>query len=628
MNKPDEAEIIYEKVVADPKILKSLNRSELDLLCLRLRDKIIEACSEYGGHLSPNLGDVELIVALHRFFDFPNDKLIFDVGHQAYAHKLLSGRSLDHLGEEGKTACFQKISESPYDPFDAGHSSTSLSAASAFAFVRDEKNENHDVIAFIGDASIANGLAFEALNYIGDNPNKVIVILNDNDMSISKPSGAIGNLFRGLSTGKNYNRNKEAIDRFFNKTGFGRWMLRGASRVKNALKRHLVPKTLFDNFGLNYIGPINGHDFKEIEKALIRAKRSDKSVVIHARTIKGKGYPYAENDKTGYWHGTSPFHIGTGQPKSTHPGFISWSHFFSDLTFEALANHKDAKLITPATLKGSGLEKVFGTYPHRCFDFGIAEEHAITFSGALAVQGEHPIVSIYSTFLQRAYDEVFHDCARLKANMTILIDRASMCGAYGETHQGVYDVAYLSSIPGVTVAMASDKAIAKALYEQSFDNHGVFAIRYPRELVDERTEPPAVELHYLRFRYEGNSKSHKLAVVAVGPKEKELLGLLKKTYLDCEVIDPVYLCPLQADNLLPLLRYEQILIYDAYSTETGFARNLKAGLADMGYKGKITTRAIPNEFIPQNSYDKQVKQFGLAPAQIVSLIKELLGEDL
>lgn len=625
MKNLDEAEIIYQKVVEDHEALKSLSKGELDLLCARLRDKVISACAEYGGHLSSNLGDVELTVALHRFFHFPKDKLIFDVGHQAYVHKLLSGRSLEGLGQEGKTACFQKISESPYDPYEAGHSSTSISAASAFALHRDEQKEDYDVVALIGDASIANGLALEALNDLGDRKQKVIVILNDNDMSISPPSGAIGNLFRGISTGKGYNRSKHDFERFMNKTAVGRFFYRGMAAVKNGMKRHLVPRTLFDNFDLEYIGPVDGHDIKDIEKALVRAKRSPKTVVVHVRTIKGKGYPYSENDKTGYWHGTSPFHIGTGQPKNNHPGQISWSHFFSDLTLEKMQSHPEAKLIVPSTLKGSGLEKVFGYYPGRCFDFGIAEEHAITFAGALALQGDHPIVCIYSTFLQRAYDELFHDCARLGVDMTVLIDRASMCGAYGDTHQGVYDVAYLSSIPGVTVTMPSDKATAKALYAQSFEHHGVFAIRYPRELLDERVEPPDVSLPYLRFRYEGNSRSKKLAVIAVGPREKELLALIKKNYLDIEVIDPVYLCPLQKDNILPLLKYERLVIYDAYSTENGFARSLLAALTEYSYTGKVVVRAIPNAFIDQNSYANQLKQFGLLPNQILDLLKEMLG---
>ena len=626
MNNLDEAEIIFQNVVKDPSELKRLDGRSLDLLCFRLREKVIAICSEYGGHLASNLGDVELTVALHRFFNLPEDKLIFDVGHQAYVHKLLSGRSLEHMGEEGAAAPFQKMDESAYDPYEAGHSSTSVSAAEAFAIHRDEKKENYDVIALIGDASIVNGLALEALNDLGSRPHKAIVVLNDNNMSISAPSGALGNFFRGFSTGKAYNKGKRGYVNAMEKSKVGRGIFRFTRALKNKIKRHLVPMTIFDNMGLQYIGPVDGHNIPALEKAFRKAKRSNKSVVIHVRTIKGKGYPYAETDNIGYWHHATPFHIGTGQPKSNHPGLITWSHFYADLTLDLMNAHHKAKLIVPATLKGSGLERVFGSFPERCFDFGIAEEHALTFAGALSLEGDHPIVCIYSTFLQRAYDELFHDCARMNTNMTLLIDRACLDGKLGDTHQGIYDEAYLSSIPGVTLAMASDKACAQALYEESFRNHGVFAIRYPRELVDERHEPPAIELPYLRFHYEGNSTSSKLAVIAVGPREKELLALIKKNYLDVEVIDPVYLCPFQKDNVLPLLRYQNIIVYNAYGTENGFARTLAAALMEVGYRGKLTIRAIPNQFVGQATYESQLRQFGLLPSQILTLIKETLGE--
>ena len=470
MKSVDAADIIFQKVVEDHSAIKSLSYDELEMLSATLREQIIQACSEYGGHLSSNLGAVELTVAIHHFFDLPKDKLIFDVGHQAYAHKLLTGRSLDHMGEEGQTSPLTKRSESEYDPYDAGHSSTAVSAAEAFAITRDEKKESYDVVAFVGDASVVNGLSFEALNDLGQRGNKVIIVLNDNDMSISPPSGGLSKFFRGISTGVLYNKSKHGFYKATHHNAVGRFFFRLTRGMKNAIKRRLVPLTMFDNMGFNYIGPVDGHDIKSIEKAFKRAKRSDRPVVIHARTAKGKGYPYAEADKTGYWHHVTPFHIGTGQPRSNHPGFITWSHYFADLTHKEMENHPEARLIVPATLKGSGLEKTFGYFPDRSYDFGIAEEHALTFSGALAVNGTHPIVCIYSTFLQRAYDEVLHDCARLNADMTLLLDRACLCGGLGETHQGIYDEAYLSSIPGVTLAMPSDKAIAQALFDQSFDH--------------------------------------------------------------------------------------------------------------------------------------------------------------
>ena len=608
----------------DPSFLKGMSRDQLLHVCADIRNEIIRVCSTYGGHLSPNLGDVELIVALHRCFDFSKDKLIFDVGHQCYAHKILTGRSLEHLNEKGQVAGFQKMAESPYDPWEAGHSSTSISAAQAFAIKRDQEGEKFDVVAFIGDSSIVNGVSMEALNNLAAGDNKVIVILNDNDMSIGRPVGGLARFFSNISTGVAYTRIKSKYRKALNKTRFGHAFYEWSRSVKNWIKRKVVPLTVFDNMGFTYIGPIDGHNIKAIEKALMRAKRATKSVVLHARTIKGKGYSYAENDQTGYWHGVTPFDIATGQPKNLHPGFISWSHYMADLTHEIMGEKENSHLVVPATAKGSGLEKAFAAYPKRCHDVGIAEEHAATLCGGLSVNGVHPILSIYSTFMQRAYDEISHDCARIKADMTILVDRAGFVGTNGETHQGLYDVAYLKSIPNVVITMPSSKAIARALYYQSFDHHGVFAIRYPREMVHDTEESTGAYLPYMRWRYEQNSSSKKLAIIAVGPRERKILEEVKKRFLDAEIIDPVYLFPLQKDNILPLLSYQSILIYDSYGVKEGFADSLLAALCEYGYTGNVSVRAVPLAFVPHASVNEQLSEFGLLPEQVVEEAARLL----
>ena len=609
-----------------PAFLKGMSYPELSCLCADIRKELIRVCSTYGGHLSSNLGDVELTVALHRCFDFSKDKLIFDVGHQCYTHKILTGRSLEHLNEKGQVAGFQKRAESPYDPWEAGHSSTSISAAEAFAMARDEKGKKYDVVAFVGDSSIVNGLAFEALNHVGNSPSKIIVILNDNEMSIGRPVGALARMFSNISTGRAYTKAKSGYRRAMTKTRIGRKLYDWSRGVKDWFKRKVVPTTIFDNLGFTYINSVDGHNIKAIEKALKRAKRATKSVVVHVCTIKGKGYSYAENDRTGYWHGVTPFDVETGRPKSLHPGFISWSHFIADLTAEIMGEKKESHLVVPATAKGSGLEKAFASYPERCHDVGIAEEHAATLCGALAVNGIHPILSIYSTFLQRAYDEISHDCARMKVDMTILIDRAGFVGGNGDTHQGIYDVAYLKSIPNVVITMPSTKAIARALYFQSFDHHGVFAIRFPREMVRDSEESTGAYLPYMRWRYEENSTSKHLALIAVGPREKEILELAKKRFLDAEIIDPVYLFPLQKDNIIPLLSYENILIYDSYGTKEGFADSLLAALAEHGYKGNLLVRAIPNVFVQHAKKDEQLSEFGLLPQQVILEAEAILAK--
>lgn len=600
----------------DGQSVKKLNYDEIESLCLALRKQIIGSVSKNGGHLSPNLGVVELTVALHRVFDLPNDKLIFDVGHQSYVHKLLTGRSLEKLNQKDGISGFQKRAESVYDCYEAGHSSTSISAAEAFAVARDLKKENYEVVAVIGDASISNGLSFEALNDIGARRNKVIIVLNDNGMSIAKPVGGMQRLWRRFSTAKAYNKLNQKYRRSLNKTKAGRKFFSLTYEFKNFIKRILLRTNMFDNLGFSYLGPIDGHNVKTLEKYLQRAKNSSKPVIVHVLTKKGKGYGPAEEDRSGYWHGATPFDVQTGDPLNQHPGLISWSHYFSDLTLEMMQSFDQAELIVPATQLGSGLDDVFARFPERCLDLGIAEEHAATFSGALAINGIHPILCVYSTFLQRAYDEIAHDCARMNANMTILIDRAGLVGGNGETHQGIYDVAFLKSIPKVIVSMPSNKSIARSLYFQSFSGLGVFAIRFPRDMVLENEPVQEVELGELRWNWFHRSQSKKLAVIAVGPHFWELLNILDERKIEAEMIDPVYLNPINPNDLAELAKYERVFIYDAYGIKEGFAESVLSGLLEHGFRGKVAVRAVPNRFIPQASIKEQEEEFSLTPEQV------------
>jgi 1-deoxy-D-xylulose-5-phosphate synthase len=619
-----EPQHIDISTIKDPTFLKSLNEDELELLCADIRTEIIKETSIYGGHLSSNLGTVELTVALYRSFNFPKDKLIFDVGHQCYTHKILTGRSLAHLNEKNCVSGFEKMSESPYDCYEAGHSSTSLSAAEAFAIARDQKGDKYDVVALIGDASIVNGLSFEALNSIGSRPNKVIVVLNDNDMSIGRPSGGLGKFFRSISTGRAYNRFKRGYRRVMYRTRLGKKLYSFTYAIKSAIKQKLVPVTMFDNMGLTYIGPIDGHNIHALEKAFKRAKNTTKSVLIHTFTTKGKGYPYAEKDMNGYWHGVTPFDIETGQPKNLHPGYISWSHYFSDVTNEIMSKYQNSELIVPATQKGSGLEQAFQLYPSRCIDVGIAEEHALTLAGAMSLQGIHPIVAIYSTFLQRAYDELSHDCARMNANMTILIDRAGLVGSNGETHQGIYDEAFLKSIPHIVVTMPATQAEAKALYYQSFDNHGIVCIRYPRDFVSSEHDVMPVDMPFGRWRFLHKAAAKKVALIAVGPNETEIEKGLLAQNIDATLIDPVYLNPIDPNDIAELLPYEHVFIYDAYGTKEGFGSSVESALLEAGYKGKVHCHCVPNEFIKHATIKQQEDAAGLLPEQILSLVKAVL----
>lgn len=620
MKREEKIETIDINKIKNPSFLKTLDYNQLATLCQDIRTEIIKETSLFGGHLSSNLGAVELTVALHRFFDFPKDKLIFDVGHQCYTHKILTGRSLNNLNKKGCVSGFQKMAESEYDCYEAGHSSTSLSAAEGFAIARDLKKDSYNVIAVIGDGSIVNGLAFEALNDIGCRNHKVIIVLNDNDMSISLPQGAFGRFFRKVSTARFYNRAKSHYKQALLRTAAGKRLYSWSYALKGAIKRKLVPINMFDNMGFTYMGPYDGHDIKAMEHAFKKAQNATKSVIIHVYTTKGKGYKYAEKDKTGYWHGVTPFDIETGQPKNLHPGEISWSHYFADLTDEIMASHKNTELIVPATLKGSGLEKSFADFPGRCLDVGIAEEHAVTLSGALALNGIHPILAIYSTFLQRAYDELSHDCARLKVNMTVLIDRAGLVGSNGETHQGIYDVGFLKTIPSVVVAMPSNQSEAKALYYQSLEKHGVFCIRYPRSFVSSEHDVLPVDMPFGRWRFLSVSKLKKACVIGVGPSALDLLRLFEIKRDEVTFVNPVYLNPIDPKDIEEISKYERIFIYDAYSTKEGFASSVESQLIESGYRGHVRSFCVPTAFIPHMSIQQQEEESSLLPEQVYDAI--------
>jgi 1-deoxy-D-xylulose-5-phosphate synthase len=574
-NKHDKISLNSKTIESE---IKTADYDVLNELCADIRKEIVEATAKNGGHLSSNLGAVELTVAIHRNFDLPKDKLIFDVGHQSYAHKLLSGRSLKGLGQKDGVSEFQKLNESPFDPFSAGHSSTSISAAEGFAIVRDQNKEDYNVVALIGDAAMMNGLALEAINHLSYTKSKVIIVLNDNEMSITSPIGG------------------------FQKCGFDS-----------------VAK-LYEDMGFKYVGPIDGHDLKALDEALSEAKKSDRTVLIHCKTKKGKGYAPSEVDDYGYWHATSPFDIETGKPLDLHPNKISWSHYCADLAEEILEKYPNTNLIVPATLKGSNLDVCFAKFPTRTFDVGIAEEHALTLASAMALAGSHPIVTIYSTFMQRAYDEILHDCARQHANITVFVDRAGLIGMTGATHNGIYDVAYLMTIPGVVITMPSTKNEALTLAKESLGKHGVFFIRAPREFLD-KEDANLENLPFGRWRFVEEKENKKLILVGVGPDGRELNDLLKANGIEASYVNPLYLNSFDKDDVAKLLGYENILVYDSYGVENGFASKLGSVLMKAGYKGNFIAKAIGNDFVSHMSIKEQKSLYGLNPEEMLEFIK-------
>ena len=598
--------------IKDPSFLAGLSFKELKELSKDITNYLVDVTSTYGGHLSSNLGVVDATIALCRTFDFSHDKIIFDVGHQCYTYKILTGRSLERLRQKDGVCGFQRMTESPYDHFEAGHSSTSIAVANGMAVARDLNNEKYNVIAFVGDSSIANGLAFEALNDVAMQKHKVIIVLNDNDMSISYPVGGLSRLFRKYGTSVFYTRSKTFFRKILCWNAFGRWIYKVGGDFKNWIKIHVLRTNLFDNLGYSLIGPVDGHDLKALEKAFTKAKKLNKSVIVHIKTVKGKGYKFAEEDKTGNWHGVGPFDKETG--KSLKPEKLTWPEHYSNILLEEMRNNDKLVTIVPGTGVGSYIERIHSEFPKRTIDVGIAEEYAVTMSGGLAASGYHPVVSIYSTFLQRAYDEISHDLARPKLNATLLIDRAGLVGNDGTSHQGIYDEAFLMSIPNTVIAMASHPGQSKSLLQESFNKHGVFALRYPKNECLEEFEEEVLPFGKWKLELSGKDT----AIVGVGPEVEELRELLKEK--NVTLVNAIYQKPLDEEWIDKLLAYKKVIIYDAYSVVGGFPQALAASLMSKGYKGEVIIKAVPDQFVKHASVNEQKAEFGLLPEDIVKLV--------
>ena len=583
----------------NPSDIKGLSEDELNLLASDIRENIIDNCAKNGGHIASSLGVVELTVAIHHFFNLPKDKLIFDVGHQSYAHKILSGRSLDNLRKENGVSGFQKRNESEYDPYEAGHSSTSISAAMGFAVSRDLNKEDYNIIAVIGDASLANGVAYEALNNLGAFDHKVILIINDNNQSIGKSVGHSSNMWEKFRLSNGYLKRKARYVRIMKKTAFGRGIYKVTSSIKNFFKYLVVRKNTFQNMGLYYISNIDGHDIKSLERAFKYAVNAPSSVAIHVTTIKGKGYEYAEKDNEGEWHGVAPFNKETGEPLTKlDDNHISWSEVYANNLMDIMKNNPQAVVVSPATIVGSKLGDIYKEFPDRTFDVGIAEEHAAIFASGMATSNLHPYVSMYSTFLQRSYDEISHDIARMNVPVTMLIDRVGLPGEDGETHEGIFDVAYLMSMPNVTICMGKDMNEAKQLMDFSVNYPYPLAIRYPRgsTLKQDSNGPRSLSLGQWRLENLGSGA----AIISYGP----VINELKERYKGYDVVNAIFQKPIDI-NLLKSLLDKDIVIYDLYGTKEGFASLVIDTLNDLGYKKQVKCLCVPNDFI---SHDKIINQ--------------------
>lgn len=469
--------------IKSPKDIQQLSISQLNELAADIRSFLIESIAKTGGHLSSNLGVVELTLALHYVFHSPDDKLIFDVGHQSYVHKILTGRLNDFstLRQYRGISGFQKRRESEHDVWEAGHSSTSLSAALGMAIARDLRRESYQVVPIIGDGALSSGMAMEALNQIGSENRNMVIIFNDNHMSISKNVGAMDEAFTRLRASKPYNTFKSDLSDVLSQSKAGTQILQGMRSIKNTLKDNVVDNSIFGEFNLDYIGPVDGHDLKLMIKVLKIAKQHKGPIVVHVITKKGKGYAFAESDVEGKWHGVSQFDPKTGQALAKMPPHhASWSEIIAE-SVAAMAKQDERILaLTPAMMSGSKLGKFFASFPQRSFDCGIAEEHSVTLAAALALSGMRPFLSIYSSFMQRAYDQIQQDVARMDLPVVFGIDRCGLVGEDGPTHHGVFDIAMLRTMPNLILSQPKDAQEAQRLLKTAFQQNHPFALRYPR----------------------------------------------------------------------------------------------------------------------------------------------------
>ncbi|ABA88911.1 1-deoxy-D-xylulose-5-phosphate synthase [Syntrophotalea carbinolica DSM 2380] len=620
------------KNLKSPAELKGLSVKELEVLAGEIRTKIIDTVSQTGGHLASSLGVVELTIALHHVLNTPVDKIVWDVGHQAYAHKLLTGRldRFDTLRQLGGISGFPKREESPYDAFDVGHSSTSISAALGMAAARDCKNGKEKFVAVIGDGSLTGGMAFEALNQAGDQNKNLIVILNDNEMSISQNVGALSSLINRKMTSELVVRLKKEAENFLGHVPrIGKDLLKVARKAEESLKGFFTPGMLFEAFGFDYVGPLNGHRLETLIPALENVANLEGPVLVHVVTRKGKGFEPAEKNPS-LFHGVGPFDKETGEVRASKGGPASFTGVFGS-TLTAMAEKDDRIVaITAAMLEGTGLKEFSKRYPSRFFDVGIAEQHAVTFAAGLACQGMRPVVALYSTFLQRAYDNVVHDVALQRLPVTFAIDRGGLVGADGPTHHGVFDYSFLRHIPNMVVIAPRDEIELQRAMLTGTQHDGPLAYRYPRgkalglELPDSVESMPIGKGEKLR---DGSDA----VIFALGVVCKEALvasDILAGEGLSVAVVDPRFLKPLDQQLLIAEARRTGVVVtVEENVRQGGFGSAVLEMLADEGLAVRVLRIGLPDRFIEQGTQQQLYARYGLDAEGIAASVRNFMHHD-
>ncbi|MDS0527870.1 1-deoxy-D-xylulose-5-phosphate synthase [Clostridium sp. SHJSY1] len=608
-----------------PGDVKNLNTKELENLGEEIRKFLIEKVSKTGGHLASNLGVVDLTLSLFKTFDLEKDKFIWDVGHQSYVHKILTGRKeqFDVLRKKDGMSGFPKRIESKYDSFDTGHSSTSISAALGMARARDLKGEDHEVVAIIGDGALTGGMAFEALNDVGFNKTDMIIILNDNQMSISKNVGGMSSYLRKLRMEPGYNKLKNDINNTLSTSKLGKSVVSSLSKIKDSIKQLVVPSMLFEDMGIKYLGPIDGHDIKSMIEVFNKAKEIKGPVIIHTITKKGKGYEKAEISPEKY-HGVSPFDLESGEPYGSPKN--SYSKAFGKAIINLAKEDKDIVAITAAMPDGTGLKCFAKEFPERIFDVGIAEQHAVTLAAGMACSGLKPVFAVYSTFLQRAYDQVLHDVCIQDLPVVLCLDRAGIVGDDGETHQGIMDISYLSMMPNMTIVAPKCLSEVECILKWAINKQTPVAIRYPRGGDSIEGLKPCEEITLGKWEVLNNGE--KLAIIATGKMVQHVLKakeILDKRGVNVTIINATFIKPLDEEILKKLSRenYNIISVEDNIK-KGGFGSLVLEVLVREGYKGKFKNLGYNDEFIKQGNVDILYKENGLDPESIAKEALELI----
>lgn len=610
--------------IKGPEDLKKLTSEELSQLAEEIRAFLIEKISHTGGHLASNLGVVELTIALFRTFDLPEDKIIWDVGHQSYTHKILSGRRMefDELRQYGGLSGFPKRKESPYDSFDTGHSSTSISAGLGIAQGRDILGEDYKVVSVIGDGALTGGMAYEALNNAARMKKNFIIILNDNKMSISENVGGMSRYLGGLRTGAGYNDLKKNVaDTLERIPVVGGRMIDKIKRTKNSIKQLFIPGMLFENMGITYLGPVDGHNIPALCKVLKEAQKLDHAVLVHVLTKKGKGYEPAEKNPA-HFHGVSPFDIKTGKPLAEKK-YPTYTDVFSKKLCQLGETHPELVAVTAAMPDGTGVAAFGKKFPDRFFDVGIAEAHAVTSAAGMAAAGLRPVVAVYSSFLQRGYDQILHDVCIQNLPVLFAVDRAGLVGSDGETHQGIFDYSYLTSIPNMSVAAPKNLWELRAMLDFAMDYKAPFAIRYPRGTAYRGLKEFMQPIAYGKGEiiYEGEN----IALLAVGSMVstgEHVREKLKEEGVSCTLANARFVKPFDKELVDRLAKNHRLIVtMEENVLQGGFGLPVTAYIHEHYPQVKVMNIALPDAYVEHGNVSVLRKGLGIDSDSIIQRLK-------